>query len=67
MDNRPTFLERAFALAEDGTVLSMYDLRRRLSEEGFSITEMNQLQGRSLSKQISAKIASARATKSRHA
>jgi len=67
MDDRATFLERAFALAEDGTTLSIPHLRHRLVAEGFSNIEMNQLRGPELNKQISAKIASAKAAKSPHA
>jgi hypothetical protein len=64
MDNRPTVLERAFALAEDGTALSLVHLRYRLAQEGFSTADLLQLQGRTLTKQIQGKIASARAAKS---
>jgi hypothetical protein len=67
MDNSPTVLERAFALAEDGTAQSMTHLRACLSGEGFSNTDLLQLQGRALAKQISGKIASAKAAKSPHA
>jgi len=67
MDNSPTVLERAFALAEDGTAQSMVHLRACLTEEGFSNIDLLQLQGRVLIKQILGKIASAKTAKSPHA
>ena len=67
MVGNPTVLERAFALAEGGTALSMVHLRRCLSKEGFSHAELQQLQGRVMSKQILGKIASAKAAITPHA
>ena len=53
------FLERAFALAESGTVQSINELRALLSKDGYTYWEVRQLSSPTLSKQLLAKIAAA--------
>ena len=63
MSSGARVLERAFALAEDGTAHSMADIRHYLAEEGFSHDQLRQLDGRVLLEQLMGKIASAKAGK----
>ncbi len=56
-------MERAFALAENGTALTMDDLHQFLGREGFSAAEMRQLHGRVMQKQLLARMAVAKAAK----
>ncbi len=58
MSDRPTYLERAFALAEAGTCQSLGALREHLKAEGYA--EMGQLQGMSVRAQLGKLIAAAR-------
>ena len=51
-------LERAFALAESGSVQSLYELRTMLAKEGYTHAENAQIHG-TLAKQLSAKISAA--------
>ena len=49
MDQKKTSLERAFELAEAGTVTSVADIRLQLKREGYA---HEQVDGRSLAKQL---------------
>jgi hypothetical protein len=51
-----SLLERAFALAENGNVATLADLRRTLRTEGFSERDLDHLQGRALMRQLRALI-----------
>ena len=53
-----SLLERAFALAESGSVRSLPELRTMLVKEGYTHTEASQLSG-TLAKQLIAKITAA--------
>ncbi len=55
-------LERAFALAESGKVRDINDVRISLMREGFRQSDLGQLSGKLLSRQLAAKIASAKQT-----
>ena len=59
MGNRE-LLETAFALAESGKVSDITDVRTRLMRQGFSYADLGQFSGTTLSKQIIARIASAK-------
>ncbi len=50
MDHRPTFMERAFALAEHGPCESMVAIRDQMKAEGYA--EMGQLSGASVRGQL---------------
>jgi hypothetical protein len=50
--DRPTTLERAFALARTGEFRSKGEIAKALSREGFSVDELRQLHGISLSRQL---------------
>ena len=52
-------LERAFALAESGTVQNIAEIRSKLMEEGYTRWEVGQLRARTLSKQLLETIAAA--------
>lgn len=54
-------LERAFALAEDGRSISIYDLYKILRKEGYSDAELVQLHGQVLSRQLRQKMMAAKA------
>ena len=60
MTNRD-FLERAFALADSGTVHSIQDMRGALLSEGYSHQEIGQLSGLVLTWQLLARIKAAAA------
>ena len=57
MDHNITAMERAFQLAKSGSCTSVPDLRKRLSAEGYALS---QITGRTLSKQLEALIKGAR-------
>jgi flagellar biosynthesis/type III secretory pathway protein FliH len=57
MDNNKTALERAFELAESATCGSVADIRNRVKAEGYA---QQQIEGRSLTKQLAAIIKKAR-------
>jgi hypothetical protein len=50
MDDRPTYLERAFALARGGSCESMLSIRRQLKSEGYP--ETGQLSGSAIRAQL---------------
>jgi hypothetical protein len=58
MSDRPTKIERAFALAASGRMASIKDLRETLKSEGYS--EDRQLSGRSIRAQLTKLIMEAR-------
>ncbi len=58
MDDRPTFMERAFALAESGQCESMVSIRKQMKAEGYA--EMGQLSGASVRGQLIKLIAARR-------
>ncbi|RZA17752.1 MAG: hypothetical protein EOP02_21050 [Proteobacteria bacterium] len=49
MSNHPTSLERAFALAQSGDCLTVSQIRKRLTAEGYSHTA---IEGPSLLRQL---------------
>jgi len=49
MDDRLTALERAFQIAEFGSCNSVSEIKKQLTDEGYSL---DQITGRSLSKQL---------------
>ncbi len=49
MNERPTELERAFALARSGECATVVDIRRRLAQEGYGV---RQLEGPMLLRQL---------------
>lgn len=53
------FLERAFALAENGNVRTIHGIRGTLLGEGYSKRELAQLSGWVLSRQLRARIVDA--------
>jgi hypothetical protein len=55
-----TMLERAFALAQTGSVTSLIELQATLKIEGFSQRDLYQLRGRGLQRQINTFIRNAR-------
>jgi hypothetical protein len=57
MDHTITALERAFQIAKSGGCASVADLKKRLREEGYSVT---QITGRALSKQLNDLLKAAR-------
>jgi hypothetical protein len=57
MSEYPTAIERAFALAQSGTVENVAAIRKQLSSEGYS---PGALAGGSLSRQLSVILAKAR-------
>jgi hypothetical protein len=59
MSNRPTALERAFALAASGKVRSAYEIKQTLKAEGYP--EDGQLHGMTISRQLGRIIAAAKA------
>ena len=59
MHDRPTYTERAFALAESGTCESMQSIRRQLRAEGYA--EAGQLSGSSIRAQLVKLIAASKA------
>jgi hypothetical protein len=59
MTDRPTHLERAFALASSGRVGTMLEMRQALRSEGYS--EEGQLHGRSIINQLMKLMAEAKA------
>lgn len=61
MDHTVTALERAFALAKSGEHASVSDIKKRLTQEGYSVT---QITGGALSKQLLALIRAARGDQS---
>jgi hypothetical protein len=57
----PTLLQRAFELARSGTCLTLFDVRKRLRAEGFSLTEIGtQIHGKSLTRQLQTLVDAAR-------
>ena len=52
-------LEKAFAIADSGEVSNIRELRRALVEDGITILELQQFQGRVLARQLSLRIAKA--------
>jgi hypothetical protein len=58
MENRPTAIERAFALARGGRMTRMGDIRKTLQVEGYQ--ENGQLFGRSIRAQLVKLIAEAK-------
>jgi lactam utilization protein B len=58
MPYRPTTIERAFELAQSGTVYSVTELRLALKREGFADGRMH-TDGHSVQRQLSALIAAA--------
>jgi hypothetical protein len=58
MTHPPTAIERAFALAESGRAGSLKAIREQLASEGYGRAS---LQGQSVSRQLSAIIAKAKA------
>jgi hypothetical protein len=58
MDQTKTALERAFELAKSGRFTRVSDIKRAISDEGYSAT---QLQGRTLSRQLGELMKAARA------
>lgn len=52
--NRPTTLERAFTLAGTGQFGTKGEIAKAMAREGFSIDELRQLHGNSLSRQLKA-------------
>jgi len=58
MDDRPTCLERAFALARDGTCDSMLGIRQQLKREGYA--ETGQLSGGAIRAQLIKLLAASR-------
>lgn len=61
MDDRPTCLERAFALAKDGPCDSLMSVRRQLKAEGYA--EYGQLSGGTIRNQLLKLIAARKAKK----
>ncbi len=59
MDDRPTYTERAFALAQSGECESMKGIRQQLKAEGY--TDSGQLHGGSIRNQLIKLIAASRA------
>jgi hypothetical protein len=59
MSNHPTVLERAFQLARSGRCISVEEIKKRLSSEGY-FTE--QIDGKALLNQLRALIVAARAS-----
>jgi hypothetical protein len=57
MDHTITALERAFELAKSGSCASVQEIRKRLSAEGYPLS---QITGRTLSKQLVELIKTAR-------
>jgi hypothetical protein len=57
MDHTITALERAFQLAQSGDCMSVSEIKKRLSAEGYSVA---QITGRVLSKQLGGLIKAAR-------
>jgi hypothetical protein len=55
MNDRPTYMERAFALAESGTCESLLTIRKQLKAEGY--TEAGHLSGSSVRNQLTRMIA----------
>jgi hypothetical protein len=63
----PTLLERAFELARSGTYLTLFEIRKRLRAEGFSLTEIGtQIYGKSLCRQLQELIDAARSHRPEH-
>jgi hypothetical protein len=56
MDENTSVLERAFQLAESGEYPTVTDIKRRLTDEGYSIAQVT---GGQLSKQLMALIKTA--------
>jgi hypothetical protein len=56
MDHTVTALERAFALAKSGECASVADVKKRLTQEGYSVATIT---GPTLSKQLLALIRAA--------
>ena len=61
MDDRPTCLERAFALAEAGTCENMLSIRQQLKREGYP--ETGQLNGGTIRAQLIKLLAASRAAR----
>jgi hypothetical protein len=59
MFDRPTYMERAFALAEGGTCESLNAIRKQLKAEGYA--ESGQLSGGSIRNQLMRIIATRKA------
>jgi replication-associated recombination protein RarA len=57
MDYNVTVLERAFQLAKSGNYLSVPEIKKRLTKEGFSVAQVT---GKTLFKQLNALIQAAR-------
>jgi hypothetical protein len=55
-----SLLERAFELAESGTVEDTRALQQKLLKEGFTYRQISQIGGSALSKQLLAKITDAK-------
>ena len=60
MDDRPTCLERAFALATTGTCATMLGIRKQLKSEGYA--EAGQLSGGTIRAQLLKLLAARRRT-----
>jgi len=58
MDNQPTVIERAFALAASGQVNGLDEIRDVLKAEGFTVA--GQLYGPTIAKQLAKLIAAAK-------
>jgi hypothetical protein len=58
MDSRPSALERAFQLAKSGECVSISDIKRQLSWEGYRASQIN---GPALYKQLRGLIRTAQA------
>jgi hypothetical protein len=58
MENRPTAIERAFALASGGRMARVSDIRKTLQAEGYQ--ENGQFSGRSIRAQLVKLIAEAK-------
>jgi hypothetical protein len=61
MDDRPTCLERAFALASDGSCGTLMGIRQRLKQEGY--VEAGQLSGGHVRNQLIKLLAASRAAR----
>lgn len=61
MTDRPTLIERAFALAESGEVENLQAIRNRLKGEGYAM-DTGQLAGASIRTQLTRLIGSSRKT-----
>lgn len=59
MHDRPTYTERAFALAESGACESMQSIRKRLRAEGYA--DNGQLSGSAIRNQLVKLIAASKA------